>query len=294
MSPWLFKSSLSLLLALGVAAGASAQTRQDAAGTWVPVWNQSSGKIEAYLVIEPAQAPKAGVRHRFGNNSLDATIGVESGDSLALLCNRKSSLASGLGNLTNNCLLASLGARLGNDSRDVSRHISASAAFGSDTTKLGVTAGSGRDTLPAWLLPGSAGQPAANRQVDVNDLTVSVQKNLQNQGYVSIAGTIAKARLVPAAQAPELNDSWSTKSLSVGGGIGSFGANIIGHVVDVPGQSSFSGVGVGLTWRTPWSGQLTVGADNIVTRGKNPFSAGNDVTADGEGTVPYVRYEQDL
>ena len=48
----------------------------------------------------------------------------------------------------------------------------------------------------------------------------------------------------------------------------------------------------GLTWRTPWSGQLTVGAENVVTRGKNPFSTGNAET--DEGTVPYVRYEQDL
>jgi hypothetical protein len=49
---------------------------------------------------------------------------------------------------------------------------------------------------------------------------------------------------------------------------------------------------VGLTWRTPWSGQLTVGAENIVTRGKNPFApSGSDKD---EGTVPYVRYEQDL
>jgi hypothetical protein len=31
----------------------------------------------------------------------------------------------------------------------------------------------------------------------------------------------------------------------------------------------------------------------VVTRGKNPFSATSSGTAD-EGTVPYVRYEQDL
>jgi len=47
-----------------------------------------------------------------------------------------------------------------------------------------------------------------------------------------------------------------------------------------------------LTWRTPWSGQLTVGAENVVTRGKNPFAPRNEST--DEGTVPYVRYEQDL
>lgn len=295
MSSWLLKSSLTLLLAFGVAAAASAQARQDGGSTWLPVWNQSSGKVKAYLVLEPTQAPQVGLRQRFGNNSLDATFGLESGDSLALLCNRKSGLASGLGNLSSsNCLLATLGANLGNDdSRTGSRRVSASAAFGNAAGKVGITAGTGRDTLPAWLLPGSAGNQGAAGQIDVNDLTVSVQKNLRNEGYVSIAGTVAKARLVPAAQAPELSDRWSSKSLSIGGGIGNFGANIVGHVVDVPGQSSFSGMGLGLTWRTPWSGQLTVGADNVVTRGKNPFSTA-DSGANGEGTVPYVRYEQDL
>ena len=69
-------------------------------------------------------------------------------------------------------------------------------------------------------------------------------------------------------------------------------ANVIGRVVETPGQPRFEGLGLGLTWRTPWSGQLTVGAENVVTRGKNPFSP-NSENSD-EGTVPYVRYEQDL
>ena len=51
-------------------------------------------------------------------------------------------------------------------------------------------------------------------------------------------------------------------------------------------------MGLGLTWRTPWSGQLSVGADNVVTRGRNPFSTNG--SKDDEGTVPYVRYQQDL
>ena len=64
-------------------------------------------------------------------------------------------------------------------------------------------------------------------------------------------------------------------------------------MIDVPGQSNqWRGIGLGLTWRTPWSGQLTVGADNVVTRGKNPFAA--PAGADEQGTTPYVRYEQDL
>lgn len=58
-----------------------------------------------------------------------------------------------------------------------------------------------------------------------------------------------------------------------GGGYGNFGANIVGRVVNVPGESAvWKGLGLGLTWRTPWNGQLSVGADNVVTRGRNPFS----------------------
>ncbi|MCJ0825743.1 hypothetical protein MQC88_07210 [Luteimonas sp. 50] len=269
-------------------AGAAAQTRHSDKSTWLPVWNNASGKLEAYLVLEPTEAPQVGTRWRFGNNSLDTTFGLEAGDSLALLCNRKSGIVGALGNLPNNCLLAALGDSLDDDNRNGSRRASATAAFSRDGGKLGVSAGSGHDTLPGWLVPG-----APRNQVDVNDLTVFAQKNLRNEGFVSIAGTVAKARLVPASQAPELTDRWSSKSLTIGGGFGAFGANIVGHVIDTPGQPKWSGLGLGLTWRTPWSGQLTVGADNVVTRGKNPFSTSGNGDS-GDGTVPYVRYEQDL
>ena len=61
--------------------------------------------------------------------------------------------------------------------------------------------------------------------------------------------------------------------------VGAYTVN--GELIDQFGQTAAS-----------LSGQLTVGAENVVTRGKNPFSP-NSETSD-EGTVPYVRYEQDL
>ena len=287
LSRRVFTRVLAFALLLCVAAVASAQS-QRAQGTWLPVWNNTSGKLEAYLVLEPAdESPQIGSRWRFGNNSLEATYGLQAGDSLALLCNGKAGIAGALPSLPHNCMLATLGKGLG-AADGGSRRASASAAFTRGGNKVGVAAGSGRDTVPTWLVPG-----APRSQVDVNDLTVFAQKNLRNQGFVSIAGTVAKARLVPASEAsPELADRWSSKSVTVGGGYGAFGASIVGHVLDTPGQSAFSGLGLGLTWRTPWSGQLTVGADNVVTRGKNPFSASSGDSEDG--AVPYVKYEQDL
>jgi hypothetical protein len=284
----LLKLPLALLLALGCMAGANAQSlpRTGTSGneqTVLPVWNNASGKLEALLVLEPMDGAQAGTRWRFGNNALDATFGLEAGHSLGLLCDRKNGLGA-LGNLSNNCMLAELGSGLDDGQ---SHRTSANLALHRNGGKVGFSVGNGNDTLPAWLTPG------ASSRVDVNDLTVFAQKNLSRQGYVSIAGTAAKARLISPSEAPAIADRWSSRTLSIGAGYGSFGANIVGHVIDTPGQPKWEGLGLGLTWRTPWSGQLTVGADNVITRGKNPFSPGTDI-GDDEGTVPYVRYQQDL
>ena len=284
------------LLALGGPAVAQAQAQpplqlQTAGDTAVlPIWNNASGKLEAYLVLEPSDVASARVRKRFGMSSLDAAFDLEAGDSLALLCDRKNGIAGAIGNLANNCLLATLD---GNVDGEASRRVSATAAFNRGGARLGLTAGTGRDNLPAWLTPGA---PADNR-VDVNDLTVFARKSLPGEGYVSIAGTVAKAKLLSpaAAEASGLAlDRWTSKSLEVGGGFGNFGASIVGHVVDTPGQPKWEGLGLGVTWRTPWRGELTVGADNVISRGRNPFAPVGANGEEEEGTVPYVRYEQDL
>jgi len=87
-----------LLCALGATAGAGAQVRQAQDTAVLPVWNNASGKLEAYLVLEPSDVADARIRKRFGMSSLDATFGLEAGDSLALLCDRKNGIASAIGN----------------------------------------------------------------------------------------------------------------------------------------------------------------------------------------------------
>ncbi|WP_407354653.1 hypothetical protein [Luteimonas sp. R10] len=283
------------MLASGVAAGAHAQNRPERDDrTVLPIWNNASGQLEALLVLEPTddQTAKSGAQLRFGGNRLDAAFGLKAGDSLALLCDHQSGLSHALGNLANNCLLASLDDDIGGD--DGGRRNTATAALSRPGGSVGVSVGETSGNLPTWLTSSGTRSGGPGQQVDGNDLTVFVQKNIRDQGYVSIAGTVAKARLIPYTQAPDgLADRWDSKSLSVGGGFGDFGANIVGQVIDTPGQPRWEGLGLGLTWRTPWSGQLTVGAENVVTRGRNPFSPRGE-NGEDEGTVPYVRYEQDL
>lgn len=282
MRTQLLRLPLALLLALGVAAGAHAQTAKRSDATVLPILNQTSGKLEAVLLLEPTGAPAAGARWRFGDTSLDAAFGLDAGDTLGLVCDRKTGLAGAIGNLANHCMLAAL------DQDTRGRQTGAGASLSRAGGKVGLAIGNARDALPAWLSPNTKAS-----KVDQNTLTVYGQKNIGREATVSIGGTWARARLIPVGDVPGLADRWNTKSMSVGAGVGSFGANIVGRVVDTPTSAGrWEGLDVGLTWRTPWSGQLTVGAENVVTRGKNPFSAGN-AEAD-EGTVPYVRYEQDL
>lgn len=283
--------SLSLMLALGAPAGVYAQSKartpaQGDKAAVLPVLNNASGKVEAYLLLEPTATPVAGARWRFGQSSLGAAFGLDSGDTLGLVCDRKNGLTNAIGNLANHCMMAALDQdHNGRGSRQGAVGASLSRAAG----RIGVALGSGRDTLPAWLSPSSR-----QSKFEQNTLTVYGQKHLGAEATVSIGGTWARATLIPAGQAStELADQWTTRSLTVGATRGAFSANVIGRVVETPSQpGQWEGLGVGLTWRTPWSGQLTVGAENVVTRGRNPFAPGDK--GEGEGTVPYVRYEQDL
>lgn len=274
-------SLLPLLLLSGafLATSAHAQSRPAGDRVELPIWNKMSGEIEGIVVLEPTDVAKSRSLARFGVRHLDTTLGLSEGDSLGLLCDHKPGLGSALSSLATNCVLASVPAR----------RTGAAAVFQRNGTQLGISAGSGRTVVPAWMTPGNG----INGRVDLNDITIFSQKALPREGYVSIAGTVAKARLQSPSEIPGFSDRWTSRQLSLGGGFGAFGVNIIGEVVDTPGRDRFGSLGLGLSWRTPWSGQLTVGADNLVTRGKNPF-APPATGAEDEGAVPYVRYEQDL
>lgn len=274
-------SLLPLLLLSGafLATSAHAQSRPAGDRVELPIWNKMSGEIEGIVVLEPTDVAKSRSLARFGVRHLDTTLGLSEGDSLGLLCDHKPGLGSALSSLATNCVLASVPAR----------RTGAAAVFQRNGTQLGISAGSGRTVVPAWMTPGNG----INGRVDLNDITIFSQKALPREGYVSIAGTVAKARLQSPSEIPGFSDRWTSRQLNLGGGFGAFGVNIIGEVVDTPGRDRFGSLGLGLSWRTPWSGQLTVGADNLVTRGKNPF-APPATGAEDEGAVPYVRYEQDL
>lgn len=272
----LLRSALFASLLLAPAAHAQmAPTRSEA----LPVVDKASGRVEAVLLLEPLSRKAWQV----GNTRVDAGFGAGSGSQLGLVCDRTAGLTSAIGNLVDNCLVASF-----SNPRDA-RQSAAGASLARPGGRVGVSIGSSRETLPSWLLPSGRGTARVNE----NTLTLKGERNLGREATVSIGGTLARARLVSPNAVPALSDRWDVRSVSVGANVGRFGANIVGRVVDSPESAErWRGLDLGLTWRTPWSGQLSVGAENVVTRGRNPFAPG--AGKDDEGTVPYVRYQQDL
>ena len=82
-------------------------------------------------------------------------------------------------------------------------------------------------------------------------------------------------------------------SLSLGLDAGSLRGAIIGHVLssDDPALAGkrWTTLDLGLSWRTPWSGELSIGAQNLWSA---PLNATRD--SDNQARTPYIQYRQDL
>lgn len=270
-------ASLVLLVAslLSVTASAHAQSRN---GTEVlPVWDRQSGAVAALLVLEPLDSR---ADRPFSKAALDTSFGVTGSDQLGLVCGRGT--PESIGNLLGNCLVASTGPNGRPQRTGV-----VGAAAERQNLRLGVGFSHRAEGLPMWLTPGSG-----QSRVALNTLTVLGERAVGREATVAVGGTLARARLLSPSEFGRAHDQWDVQALRIGARFGRFGANIVGRVVDAPSDRRWSGVDLGFTWRTPWSGQLSIGAENVVTRGKNPFS--RPAGSEREAAVPYVRFQQDL
>lgn len=82
-------------------------------------------------------------------------------------------------------------------------------------------------------------------------------------------------------------------SLSLGLDVGSLRGAIVGNVLrsDDPllAGKRWTTLDLGISWRTPWAGELSIGAQNILAA---PTSSPRD--NDGQARTPYIQYRQDL
>jgi hypothetical protein len=84
-------------------------------------------------------------------------------------------------------------------------------------------------------------------------------------------------------------------SLTLGVDAGSLRGAIVGHVLrsDDPlliGNKKWTALDLGVSWRTPWRGEISVGAQNLWSA---PLDAPRD-TDPSQARMPYIQYRQDL
>lgn len=283
--------------------------------TVLPLWNQTNGQIDALLLIEPSVLPQLPSQRIISpandgrpNNALQlrAGLSMEANPGMGVLCNSGSVITT-VGSMAGHCMLVNLGSQ-GNAQVPGKTAINGLLQLRRSNALVTGSVGVGREILGAYSSP--IGASAADRRLldsllgpgtatlDSRNASLIGQISLGTQSWVSIGGTLARVRLIPTDQLRGgLPPEWDSGSLSLSGGRGNFGGEITGQMIEVPGQTNrYSTLGAGVTWRTPWKAKLSVGADNLISRGKNPFGL-PDAQAENntdEGRVPYVRYQQDL
>lgn len=90
---------------------------------------------------------------------------------------------------------------------------------------------------------------------------------------------------------------FESDALSVSAGTGALSSSLTARSLELRGLPGvLNSLDLGITWRTPWRGELTVGTTQYWTRGDTSRWPLRELPPAEEtgGRVPYVRYQQDL
>lgn len=302
--------------------------RADADARVLPVWNNESGRVEALLLLDtPARAPTPldrllradavpapgfGARIDLGDGgNATAALQFDPDAGMALLCNGSVGLAAALGTLGQDCLLASLGdgdvllrgttpgLRVGGAWRSAGGAVDLS--FGLSWLDTSFAEPLPDDVGGLWFGPGRLGASPFSRlagsQLDAQQAYSGVTLNFGPERWMSLGGSLATQRFTPAATGLPLR--WDAATVSFGVGYRGITGQLTGRLLELPDQNaSWTGLDLGISWRTPWRAELSVGARNVIGTGTNDPSkwplAELPALEDPTARVPYVRYRQDL
>lgn len=303
--------------------------RHGAESTVLPVLNAQSGRVEALLLLDqgnnvptpldrlfPRPAPAAGLGFEGSLGELQhvrASLQVDSNVGLALLCNQGVNIATTLGPLRQQCLLAQIGGQdelmlpsaarpgVAMEAGWRSPQGGFDMSFGLSwlDSPLQVAAG---DALPR---PGEKGTfspvtpllaPQPLGELSLRQAYWSGSLDLGNQSWLSAGASIGSQELDLLLGGPQ---RWDSTTVTFGVGYRGLSGNLTGRLIELPqGQGSFSGIDLGFSWRTPWQGELSFGAQNLLNQkpdtSKWPLNELPALDMPGGGRTPYVRYKQDL
>jgi hypothetical protein len=316
-----FNVKLRLLASLIIAFTATAAAAQNSvksplansqAQTMLPIWNTLNGKMEGMLLVEsnsnssrtvirPANSVAALNIPLTSQLKFSSALSLSNNPGLGLVCNGQPGSFNNLGNLAQNCRIGDLlnpNNNFGSSRPDLLmqsqlRYKNFLLSAGGNWSQFNFNAFNGGSNKSS----ATSVQRISSVAVQQKEISLSGEITLGQKNWLNLGGTLAQARVIPASQLSGITllpDEWQTNSITIGAGRGNFGGEITGSNIQIPGQAnSFKSVGAGVTWKTPWRGKLSVGADNINSSGTNPFKT-NDNNPLDNGAVPFVKYEVDL
>jgi hypothetical protein len=186
--------------------------------------------------------------------------------------------------------------------RIIGSEVGATYSAGRYSLGLSVGANSTQDgsaTLPRILPSAAAGVDGLSSFDSSSQVNARGRLALGNTSGIDLGASVGRIHLLPGNLLGV--NTLDQKALSFGVDHGSLSGMLIGRTMEpqvgVPGGSiapdrHWNSIDLGVTWRLPWRGQLSVGAQNLWSSGTStntPVGPEPD-----QSRTPYVQYHQDL
>ena len=160
-----------------------------------------------------------------------------------------------------------------------------------------------RRTNAAFVVPSGAGASIAEPLLFPDSTNTSVNAHGQVRVLpgtkLDLGASQGRVHFLPgtgAAIADDLNQT----TLSLGIEHGRVSGAIVGRLLQpaLPGSPGdgvqrWAGIDLGVSVRLPWQGELSFGAQNVWSSGRQPLLNPQDISPE-QARVPYVQYHQDL
>lgn len=260
------------------------------------------GGVSDLRVVDAAQLFSAGLRLRI-DDGLHAGLTLGQQTAPAFLANDGSACAA-------NACFATLASSTDSAARFAVADLAWSPSFDSHlelSLGLGVLRSDGplprigaahflSSPIDLALLDGSQG--TAYRLVNARNLFATGEWELGRNTSFDLSAALSHSELSPIWYGmPGSELDWNQTSLGLGVSKGSLRGSIVGRINSVGAEANqieqrWGGIDLGLSWRTPWRGEVTVGAQNLWSVPMAPVPE-RDADA-SRARVPYVQYRQDL
>jgi len=311
-----------------LAGDASAITVAGSGAQVVPLWASQDGRLLAIVglahgngaptlppspafgglsdlrIIDATDLFSTGLRWRIGSGlRADVVVGVQSAAALSssplasLACADNACLPGAAAYLPN-VLAGTIGAgwTSSSNSMDLSFGLTWLDAGDAKPSMLipGAFAASGFD-LAVFALPGTQ----ALRLESAANASARGSWQLDRGSMIDLTAGLGRAQLAPFWYGvPGGALDVSQASLELGIANGSLRGSVVGHVMNADdptvaiGTRRWSGLDLGVSWRTPWRGEVSLGAQNLWSL---PLDTNATREADSaQARMPYVQYRQDL